>query len=243
LENSFFYFGAYKKTHLVLGAEYNMDAAYFGAIFVMFFVQVFEMLKSAFDCIEHTTQLADKNNNESYESFDIVLGGWYHSIEHEGVQLAYLGRLQRSIRRINELGTLTEEPWFEATSTAGVVMRLFGIAFYLSLFPLSYLLIDAVYDNSAGITERISFGVPFIVTVIRICIPTYLVPFFIEFEGWDNHTKFKQTIGRMFALKMFTINQLLFTLHRTTANCGQLRMQYPGDKETICICREIFIGE
>jgi len=219
-----------------------MDAAYFGCIFIMFLAQVWSMLSAAFQCAEHTTKLADKDERDEYEATQLIFGSWYHSITQEGVQYAYTSRLVRAIRWLNEFGTLGEDPWIEQGSGLGILFRVLGVAFYILLFPLSFLLIQGVYDNSKIISERVSFGVPFIVTVIRICIPTYLVPFFLDFEGWDEETKFKQVIFRMFALKMYTINQLLFNLHRTTANCGQLRMQFPGDKAEVCICREIFIG-
>jgi hypothetical protein len=98
-----------------------------------------------------------------------------------------------------------------------VVGRFVGIPLYLALFQISTngnslcfcffetccgIGIAACYENEASIAEIFPYGVPVLVTSIRVLVPFIMVPVLLQIERRQEPNLFYHTIFRMFLLKM-----------------------------------------
>jgi len=225
IESSFFYMGAYHATHYIGDYAYRMDWAYIMVLVAMFMLQVANMLRIMFSAAEEAEGLADY---EGVEWSINLFGSWYFSIIDTKICNANTGRFIDNCILLIDEDTLERKA--EEDTMQGCSLRILGVLSYLALFPMSYMAMYHTYENSQAVSAVASFGVPMIVTSIRILVPMYLVPMCLSIEGRPHENNFYHMVGRMFLLKMFTINALLYIFQRTSARPDGM-------------CMEIFIGK
>ena len=104
--------------------------------------------------------------------------------------------------------------------------------------------IRACYDNEAAIRDIFPYGVPLLVTSMRILVPVIFVPLFLKLEFRTEHSQVYQSIGRSFLLKMvaliitlvcFAVILTVF-LHicLTCFLCSAVHYEHPAANSSFC---------
>jgi len=227
-----------------------MDFAYLCVYIVMFIFQLGAMAKGVYDstCRDKNVILEVEDELEGIHFSATILGSFNHTITNAGVQeecnenideyakaLIYSkGSVNSEFQRPDDM---SEEQARLIANTASekrnlfkfAVARIVGVMMYFSLFQISTNGIRFCYDNEVAIREIFQYGVPVLVTSMRVLVPFLLVPLFLKIEMRDEPNLFYHTIVRMFVLKMYTMNILLQILLDTKAPDG--------------LCQVIFIGK
>jgi len=246
LEYSWFYYGAYKTKVNFLGFEYPMDYAYIGAIIGMFLFQIGVMLSGLFEVLNNRPVDLIIEADEPLDGIEytaLIFCGTNHVVCSGEIQEMNVINLKQYLKeQVEKDGLIVKEqdpskeaaadlegpdPWDTIKTTIG---RFIGIPLYFSLFQISTQGIRLCYENEAAIAEIFPYGVPVLVTSIRVLVPFVMVPIFLQLERRQEPNLFYHTILRMFLLKMYTMNIILSVV--------QTLDPVPGN-----ICRVIFIGK
>lgn len=250
LEYSWFYYGAYKAKVNMGFTVYRMDFAYLCVYIAMFVFQLGVMAHGVYKsyCEDKEVILRLTDALEGIKFSGTLLGSYNHTILDRGVLEECadntLVDLQGLIYEEGDVNHNFERPEFMTEADAMLIAeaaagkrskfrliwgRTLGCLLYLALFQISTNGIRFCYANEVAIRSRFQYGVPVLVTSMRVLVPFFMVPLFLKLEKRDEPNLFYHTIIRMFLLKMYTMNILLQIL---------LDQKPPGG-----ICQVVFIGK